>query len=114
MATRPESGETLENGRGLSGLAGAPHHHLPPLDAAAGRATPPPRAGRPDAGPVLLAAIRVVLADTPFHGEGHRKVWARLRLRGVRSSRRRVLRLMRESDLLAPSHVCAPRGPRQP
>jgi hypothetical protein len=26
----------------------------------------------------LLAAIRAVLAGSPFHGEGHRKVWAEL------------------------------------
>ena len=49
---------------------------------------------------------------SPFHGEGHRKVWARLRVAGVRTSKRRVLRLMRENDLLAPSRVGAPRGPR--
>ena len=60
----------------------------------------------------LVAAIRAVMADSPFHGEGHRKVWARLRMRGVRTSRRRVLRLMREHDLLAPSRVGAPCGPR--
>jgi hypothetical protein len=29
----------------------------------------------------LLAAIRAVLAASPFYGEGHRKVWARLRRR---------------------------------
>ena len=46
--------------------------------------------------PRWLLEIRAVLAASPFHGEGHRKVWARLRHRGVRSSRRRVLRLMRE------------------
>ena len=60
----------------------------------------------------LLAAIRAVLAGSPFHGEGHRKVWARLRHGGVRTSRRRVLRLMREHGLLAPSRTGAPRGPR--
>jgi putative transposase len=60
----------------------------------------------------LLEAIRAVLAASPFHGEGHRKVWARLRHGGVRTSRRRVLRLMREADLLAPSRTGAPRGPR--
>jgi putative transposase len=64
----------------------------------------------PDA--ALLAAIRAVLAASPFHGEGHRKVWARLRILGVRTSKRRVLRLMRENDLLAPSRVGSPRGPR--
>jgi transposase InsO family protein len=60
----------------------------------------------------LVDAIRAVLAASPFHGEGHRKVWARLRLGGVRTSKRRVLRLMRAQGLLAPSRVGAPRGPR--
>lgn len=79
------------------------------------RLEPPPRPG--PVGPMpdtaLLDAIRGVLADSPFHGEGHRKVWARLRVRGVRTSRRRVLRLMRAHDLLAPSRVGRPRGPRR-
>jgi transposase InsO family protein len=64
----------------------------------------------PDA--ALLDAIQAVLAASPFHGEGHRKVWARLRVGGVRTSKRRVLRLMGEHDLLAPSRVGSPRGPR--
>lgn len=51
----------------------------------------------------LLAAIRGDLAASPFTGEGHRKVWARLRiLRDIRVSRARVLRLMRENALLSP------------
>ena len=60
----------------------------------------------------LTVEIRAVLAASRFHGEGHRKVWARLRHAGARTSRRRVLRLMREHDLLAPSRVGSPRGPR--
>ena len=60
----------------------------------------------------LVAAIRRLLQDSPFHGEGHRKLWARLRFAGIRTSRRRVLRLMREHDLLAPQRVGRPRGPR--
>ena len=60
----------------------------------------------------LTVAIRNVLAASPFHGEGHRKVWARLRYGGTRTSLRRVLRLMRENDLLAPSRVGSARGPR--
>ena len=60
----------------------------------------------------LTAAIRAVLAASPFHGEGHRKVWARLRYAGTRTSLRRVLRLMRDHDLLAPGRVGSPRGPR--
>jgi putative transposase len=51
----------------------------------------------------LLGEIRRVLADSPFVGEGHRKVWARLRRRGIGTSRKRVLRLTREAGLLAPT-----------
>jgi putative transposase len=83
-------------------------HRSPP------RAEPPRRPGpvgpMPDA--ALVEAIRAVLAAGPFHGEGRRKVWARLRHGGVRTSERRVLRLMGEHDLLAPSRVGTPRGPR--
>jgi putative transposase len=44
----------------------------------------------------LLVAIRADLARSPWHGEGHRKVWARLRVMdGIRVARKRVLRLMR-------------------
>ena len=51
----------------------------------------------------LLAAIRNDLARSPFQGEGHRKVHARLRiLDGVRVSRTRVLRVMRAQGLLSP------------
>jgi putative transposase len=64
----------------------------------------------PDA--ALLERIRGVLSDSPFHGEGHRKVWARLRIADVRTSRRRVLRLMCENNLLAPGRVGQPCGPR--
>src|SRR4051794_14001670 len=71
---------------------------------------PGPVGPMPDA--ALVEAIRAVLTASPFHGEGHRKVWARLRAAGVRTSKRRVLRLMRENDLLAPSRVGSPRGPR--
>src|SRR3954465_13069447 len=39
----------------------------------------------------LAAAIKAVLAASPFHGEGHRKVWARLGYAGIRTSLRRVL-----------------------
>src|SRR6202162_3588145 len=53
----------------------------------------------------LLGKIRDVLAVSPFYGEGHRKVWARLRFEEVRTSKARVLRLMREAQLLAPSRA---------
>ncbi len=60
----------------------------------------------------LTGRIRDVLADSPFLGEGHRKVWARLRLVGVRAGRPRLLRLMREAGLLAPGRACRVLGPR--
>ena len=66
--------------------SGVYRHRTPP---------PPPRRRGPmgalsDA--ALTAAIQAVLAASPFHGEGHRKVWARRRQQmgkrgqGVRSS----------------------------
>jgi hypothetical protein len=59
--------------------------------------------------PALLVQIRAVIAESPSHGEGHRKVWARLRaLKAVRTSMRRVLRVMREAALLAPARHPAP------
>jgi transposase InsO family protein len=60
----------------------------------------------------LLQAIRADLAASPFVGEGHRKPWARLRLAGIRVSRTRVLRLMREHQLLSPHR--RPQGKRDP
>ena len=53
----------------------------------------------------LTAAIRTITAASPFRGEGHRKIWARLRVAGVRTSKRRVLRLLRVADLLGPARV---------
>lgn len=51
----------------------------------------------------LLGAIKRDLETSPWTGEGHRKVWARLRVRdGIRVSRKRLLRLMREHALLSP------------
>jgi putative transposase len=60
----------------------------------------------------LVVAIRQLLTDSPFHGEGYRKLWARLRFEGIRTSRRRVLRLMRAHGLLAPQRAGRPRGPK--
>lgn len=60
----------------------------------------------------LLGHIRQVLAASPFLGEGHRKVWARLRVQGIRTSKARVLRLMRQAGLLAPSRAQRVLGPR--
>ena len=61
----------------------------------------------------LTTLIKEDLATTEWVGEGHRKVWARLRaLKSVRTSMRRVLRLMREAELLAPNRARRELGPR--
>jgi len=51
----------------------------------------------------LVAEIRALLAQPVFMGEGYRKIWARLRFKCVRTSKDRVLRLLRENQLLSPS-----------
>lgn len=54
----------------------------------------------------VLALIRTDLETSPFIGEGHRKVWGRLRfVKRIKVSRKRVLRLMRENNLLSPHRV---------
>lgn len=81
---------------------------------AATRTEPPGKRGPRTAltDEALVAAIRGVLAETPWVGEGYRKVWAMLRRAGVRSSRGRVLRLMREHQLLAPHRAGNAHGPK--
>ena len=74
------------------------------------RRRPGPVGPMPDE--ALVEAIRALLAASPFHGEGHRKIWARLRFAGVRTAKRRVLRLMRAHDLLAPNRIGRPHGPK--
>jgi putative transposase len=51
---------------------------------------------------ILLEAIREDLRTSRFHSEGHKKVRARLRRTGLRVGRKRLLRLMRAHNLLAP------------
>ena len=60
----------------------------------------------------LLEEIRAVLEESSFLSEGHRKVWAMLRRKGIRVGRNRVLRLMRENRLLAPVRRVHERGDR--
>jgi putative transposase len=59
----------------------------------------------------LLALIREDLAASLFTGEGHRKVWGRIRfVKGIKVSRKRVLRIMREQSLLSPYRVARGRA----
>ena len=59
----------------------------------------------------LLALIRADLEQSPFRGEGHRKVFGRLRyVGGHRVGRNRILRLMRENRLLSPHRTTPARA----
>ena len=76
---------------------------------AIGRHRPRPKRRPGPVGPcddaTLLEPIRKAIAESRFTGEGYRKIWARLRFAGIRSSPGRVRRLMRENGLLAPHRV---------
>ena len=52
---------------------------------------------------ILLEKIQKDLQTTPFSGEGHRKVHARLKRAGTKVGRNRVLRVMKENNLLSPN-----------
>ena len=79
-----------------------------PRDCARGHRRGPVGAAPDD---VLVGHIRRVLEASPFHGEGYRKVWAKLRVEGIRTSPERVRRLMRAHDLQAPHRVGQAHGP---
>jgi putative transposase len=84
------------------------YRHRRPADGE--RRRPGPVGAMADA--ALVEAIRKLLEDSPFHGEGYRKLWARLRFAGIRTGRRRVLRLTREHGLPAHQRAGHPRGPK--
>lgn len=77
------------------------HSLSEPLVAPAPRRRPGPVGAMTD--DELLAAIRREIAESPFVGEGHKKLRVRLALRGIHTSAKRVLRLTREAGLLAPT-----------
>ena len=50
----------------------------------------------------VLTAIREAIEESPFVSEGYIKVWVRMRRKGKIASKDRVLRIMRENELLSP------------
>ena len=112
-ATSPATGEAYGVKRvctiwgvARSSFYDARRQEVQPPERPAGRRGPKPALGDED----LLAAIRRDLARSPWAGEGHRKVWARLRvIDGIRVGRTRVLRSMGENGLLSPHR--RPPGP---
>ncbi len=113
MARRlPRPWPALWCGAGVPGLGSASLLLLCGAPAQAGAVAPaaPARRGPKPAvsDEALLAAIRADIARSPWTGEGHRKVWARLRaIDGIRVARKRLLRLMGEH-----SPAVAASGPR--
>ena len=91
----------------------APSSLYAALERAEPTAGPPPTRRRPGPKPKLsdaelLQRIHQVIQDSPFLGEGHRKIHARLRLQDVHVSRKRVLRITREAGLLASRPTAGP------
>ena len=62
----------------------------------------------PDEGRV--GQIRRIRTESPFHGEGYRKVWARLRYQGIRTSKERIRRLMRLKSCIGCNFQTSPEG----
>ena len=58
----------------------------------------------------LVAGIRAILAASTFHGEGYRKIRARLAHQGLTVSGKRGLRLRRQHGLRAPRRLGPPNG----
>jgi hypothetical protein len=85
-------------------------HHAPARAEPSRR--PGPAGPMPDA--ALVEHIRAVISASPFHGEGYRKVWARLHFAGVRTSKHRTA--WREGEVRPTSKPKegAKRGRRRP
>ena len=65
-------------------------HTCPAPEVANLRKRPGPVGAMPDGD--LVSAIIQLIEDSPFHGEGYRKMWARLRHKGIFTSQERVRR----------------------
>ena len=70
------------------------------------RGRPGPRGAMADED--LVREIRKLLTGSPFHGEGHRELWARPRFAGIRTSRSRA------STACSPTSVPVIRAARRP
>ena len=51
----------------------------------------------------LLIEIRIAIGESRFHGEGYKKIWHRLRRKGMKADKDRVNRVMRVNNLLSPN-----------
>ena len=60
----------------------------------------------------LISSLRELISQSNFFGEGYRKLWARLRFKGIRTSKERVRRLMKVAGFQAPRPALRERGDR--
>ena len=88
------------NARRLGGRCAPPSRRGPTSLRSSGPSAAAPRAteARPQGAfcEELLPEIRQLVGEPVFTGEGYRKIWARLRHKGVRTAKDRVLQLLRE------------------
>jgi putative transposase len=84
-----------------SSFYAARHRQLQPLE-------PKKRGPKVLSDQELVSEIRQLITAPVFAGEGYRKIWARLRHKGIRTDKDRVLRLLREHQLLSPSRQADP------
>jgi len=62
--------------------------------------------------PTLLSMIKEDISASPFKGEGHRKIHARLKRKKAVVGRNRVLKVMKNNDLLSPHRgIKSPKDP---
>ncbi len=99
----------------IFGLARSTAYYLKAREAVPPEQRPVPRKRGPVGAATddeLVGHIRRVLAESPFHGEGYRKVWARLRHQGIRTAPERVRQLMREHRSRPPGGAAMPSARR--
>ncbi|WP_038047265.1 IS3 family transposase, partial [Thioalkalivibrio sp. ALJ24] len=96
---------------------GVPRSTVYARQAAAASSAVPQRRGRPPAvsDGALLARVREVVREAEalgITGEGYRKLWVRLKGKGIIVCRERLRRLLREHGLQAPHRQGTARGPQ--
>lgn len=81
----------------VAGLSSAAYYRKKPAGKEKVRRGPKPKISDED----LLVEIRAEILNSLFTDEGYKKIWKRMRKRGIKASGRRVNQLMRDNNLLS-------------
>ena len=81
----------------VAGLSSAAYYRKKPAGKEKVRRGPKPKISDED----LLVEIRAEILNSVFTDEGYKKIWKRMRKRGIKASGRRVNQLMRDNNLLS-------------